>query len=50
MNDAALQSLHGTLAPRVRGSDLLPQLFNDGQQLRVFALGHLAVPSSLGVA
>lgn len=50
MNDASFQPLHGALAPCVRGSYLLPQLFNDGQQFRILALGHLAVPSSLGVA
>lgn len=50
MNDAPLQPLHGTLAPCVRRPDLFPQLFNDGQQLSIFALGCLTVPRSLGVA
>lgn len=39
----------GFSATSVRGSDLLPQLFYDGQQLRIFSLGHLAVPCSLCV-
>lgn len=31
-------------------SDCFPQLFNDGQQLHIFALRHLAIASFLGVA
>lgn len=34
-------------ASRVGGSDLFPQLFDDGQHLGVLALWHLAVPSCL---
>lgn len=50
MNDASFEPLHGALAPCVCGSDLFPQLFDNGQQLCVFTLRHLAISSSLGVA
>lgn len=50
VDDASFQPLHRALAARVRGPDLLPQLLDDGQQLGVFALGHLAAPSPLGIA
>lgn len=36
-------------ASRVGGSDLFPQLFDDGQHLGILALGHLAVPSCLAL-
>lgn len=43
----SFQSLHCTLASSVRGPDLLPQLLDDGQQLCVFVLRHLAAGGAL---
>lgn len=40
VDDATFESLHRALAPRIGGSDLFPQLFDDGQQLSVFALAY----------
>ena len=37
MDNASLQPLSAGLVPRVGGSDVLPDLLDHGQQLRVFA-------------
>lgn len=43
----SFQSLHCTLTSSVCGSDLLSELFNDGQQLCIFVLRHLAASRAL---
>lgn len=43
----SFQSLHCTLTSSVRGPDLLSKLFDDGQQLCIFVLRHLAARRAL---
>lgn len=43
----SFQSLHCTLTSSICGSDLLPNLFNDGQQFCIFVLRHLNARGAL---
>lgn len=43
----SFQSLHRTLTSSICGPDLLPNLFNDGQQFCIFVLRHLAARGAL---
>lgn len=45
----SFQSLHCTLTSSIRGPDLFPKLFDDGQQLCIFVLRHLATTGALEV-
>lgn len=47
VNDASLQSLHGAFTAGICGSDLLAQLLDDGQQLRIFTLRNLTAIRTL---
>lgn len=43
----SFQSLHRALTSGVRGPDLFAQLLDDGQQLCIFVLRHLAAAGAL---